>query len=570
MMALLASLAFGQDAAAPLDYPIDIERFHPIADLYGYAITESCTTLRNLQVGTGMWGNFASDPLVLYWDGQRVLGPPPDHPDGLVDRRTTTDFQAGFGLANFFSLTVDAPVVVWQEGFEPAAQSSPVATSELNSAGLGDIRVHPKFVLADIRGHDFPVGAALSADVSLPTGSSRSFIGDGELSVTPLVTFEAADGNIRKHEYRVRAAINAGGHFKRADAFRDLALGSEFVYRAALAAHPTGIFELGGDLGGAVSGDRIAQTPLEILPWVRIYPSFVQLTAGAGFGLVPGVGSPDYRFFFGATLGPNFDPLRLDRDGDGIANERDGCVNLPEDKDGFEDEDGCPEDDNDQDGLRDDVDRCPLDPEDRDGDRDDDGCPEAPGDSDRDGLGDDVDQCPYDPEDADGFQDADGCPDLDNDRDAVLDVVDQCPNAPETVNGYLDQDGCPDAATRVVVEKEKIAITEKIFLEYDKAIIQDISFVLLNEIASVMNQHPEVVKIQIEGHTDGDGSAAYNQKLSQARAEAVMAYLINAGVSGSRLTAVGYGEDRPIDTNATPEGKAQNRRVDFTILAREE
>lgn len=107
----------------------------------------------------------------------------------------------------------------------------------------------------------------------------------------------------------------------------------------------------------------------------------------------------------------------VDADKDGIADAQDACPNVPEDKDGFEDADGCP----------------------------DQGSPSSGGqDRDGDGLGDAKDKCPDEPEDMDGFEDADGCPEPDNDRDGIRDVDDQCPNDPETKNGFQDLDGCPD------------------------------------------------------------------------------------------------------------------------------
>ncbi|MBA2320039.1 MAG: OmpA family protein [Deltaproteobacteria bacterium] len=569
MITVLALAAFAQDQVVTLQYPIDIERFKPTLDTYGYAVTESSTTLQNLQVGVGLWGNYSDDPLVMRWNGERVIGPGPTFPDGLIDRRTVTDFHAGFGIADLFALMIDLPVVVWQDGFEPASEVTGDPVANLQSAGLGDLRIHPKFVVVDIH-EGYPVGLAVLADFVVPTGNKRSFIGDGLFSATPIIAFEAANGSVHKREYTIRGAVNVGGRFKPVDTFRDVTLGPEFVYRAALSALPAPQFEIGADLAGATSGPRAANNPLEILPWLRLIPlDYAQLTLGGGFGLVPGVGTPDARAFVGATIGPNFKPLELDRDGDGIPNKLDACINIPEDKDVFEDEDGCPEDDNDRDGILDPVDVCPVIPEDFDNDRDTDGCPEDPDDSDGDGLVDDVDRCPYDPEDFDGWQDADGCPELDNDADGILDVADRCPFEPETYNGIADEDGCPDTASRVIVEKEKIVITEKIFFETGKAIIKEISFELLNEIARVMNEHPEVTRIQVEGHTDSDGSNPFNIKLSQSRAESVARFLVGAGVAESRLVAKGYGEEKPIETNATAEGKAQNRRVEFTILERD-
>jgi outer membrane protein OmpA-like peptidoglycan-associated protein len=218
------------------------------------------------------------------------------------------------------------------------------------------------------------------------------------------------------------------------------------------------------------------------------------------------------------------------------------------------------------------VDRCPNAPESVNGFEDQDGCPDAEPfvDTDGDGLEDKRDRCPYEPEDVDRFQDEDGCPEPDNDLDGVLDVVDQCPFDPETKNGYQEEDGCPDTAPqRVIVQKEKIVITEKVFFETGKAIIRDISFELLNEVAKVINENPRITRIQVEGHTDSDGSDTYNLKLSQSRAESVVAFLVAAGVDPARLVAKGFGESLPIDTNGHTEGKAKNRRVEFTILEQE-
>jgi outer membrane protein OmpA-like peptidoglycan-associated protein len=635
---LLAALASAQDDAVTRELPIDVERFRPASDPYGYAVTDSSTTLYNLQVGVGIWGNYSQDSLVMVWDGARVIGPGPSYPDAILDHRSVMDFQLGFGLGDIFSLTADVPVVVWQQGFEPAALSSSDPIADLESSGLGDVRITPKFVLVDIH-EGYPIGVALLVRGSVPTGSTRSFLGEGGPTAEPALVLEVADGSIHEREYKVRGAVNAGALIKQPDVFRGVEVGNAFTYRAALSAHPVYAFEVGGDVTGAVSGPRAAQVPLEIQPWIKVHPlDIVTLTAGAGFGLNPGLGSPDFRAFIGGSIQPSFDPLSLDRDGDGVPNKFDACINVPEDVDGFEDDDGCPDEDNDKDGILDVSDRCPNRPEDVDDFEDADGCPDE--DNDRDQVLDIHDSCPYDPEDYDGWQDLDGCPDVDNDGDGILDRMDVCPNAaetvngfqdadgcpdekpfidtdgdgyvddedgcpldpedfdtfqdedgcpdedndldgivdsadscpfePETFNGYLDEDGCPEEApARVIVGKRKIKITDTIFFEYNRAVIQSLSYELLDEIGSVIMDNPQLVSIRIEGHTDSDGADGYNMKLSQRRAEAVVTYLVQAGVESERLDALGYGETEPIDTNKTTEGKAANRRVEFTILERD-
>jgi outer membrane protein OmpA-like peptidoglycan-associated protein len=240
--------------------------------------------------------------------------------------------------------------------------------------------------------------------------------------------------------------------------------------------------------------------------------------------------------------------------------------------DEFEDGDGCPDLDNDRDGLLDIDDRCPNRPENFNSYQDEDGCPDvrAVGDSDGDRLTDDVDRCPYDAEDYDTWEDQDGCPEPDNDFDGILDLLDECPLEKETHNGIDDEDGCPDEApTRVIIEKARIKITDKIFFETGSSEIKLISYELLNEIAEVLIANSYLRKIRIEGHTDNVGDDMYNLKLSQSRAEAVVTFLIEAGVETQRLDPAGFGEARPISSNDADQGRSENRRVEFLIVERD-
>jgi len=260
-----------------------------------------------------------------------------------------------------------------------------------------------------------------------------------------------------------------------------------------------------------------------------------------------------------------------DRDGDGCKDDVDPCPDLPEDFDAFEDEDCCPEDqDTDSDGIKDFaticykpeqgrcVDLCILEPEDPDGYEDEDGCPDL--DNDDDLLVDKKDDCPLDPEDPDGYEDDDGCPDVDNDADKVLDVDDMCP----LVKGVPEEKGCPakPKIEGVIIKEKKIEILETIYFEFNKAIIKPESYGILDKVVQVLELYPEL-KIEVQGHTDNKGNDFYNFCLSDARAKSVMNYFIAHGIAASRLSFVGYGETCPIDTNATPDGRARNRRVEF-------
>jgi OOP family OmpA-OmpF porin len=249
-----------------------------------------------------------------------------------------------------------------------------------------------------------------------------------------------------------------------------------------------------------------------------------------------------------------------DQDGDGILDDVDKCPTEPEDLDSFEDADGCPDLDNDKDGIADKIDTCPNDPEDVDKFEDDDGCPDL--DNDQDGLADTVDSCPIEAEDKDGFEDDDGCPDLDNDKDTFADTVDKCP-----LEAGVAPDGCPKKYTNVVVTDTKIEIKQTVYFDTNKATIKPVSFGLLDEVALALKDNP-TIKVEVQGHTDSQGSDRSNKKLSQRRAESVRAYIARKGVVKSRMTARGYGEDVPIVDNRTADGRAQNRRVEFVITSK--
>lgn len=221
--------------------------------------------------------------------------------------------------------------------------------------------------------------------------------------------------------------------------------------------------------------------------------------------------------------------------------------------------------DTDGDGYRDPEDSCPQQPEDFDEFEDEDGCPDL--DNDQDQLPDTIDQCPNDPEDHDEWEDDDGCPDLDNDNDGFPDVSDGCPDQPETVNGVDDQDGCPDEGLIEMID-DRIVLEEHVLFDFQRARVKHAARPVLDAIVELVRQHPEWVRMRIEGHADARGNAEYNQSLSERRARNVMRALVRAGMDRSTLESAGFGATQLRDQGTSEQAHQRNRRVEFVVVAR--
>jgi large repetitive protein len=539
------------------DAEINAEFFNPSSSSGFFGVTDG-GILPHLTLRAGFFLNFANDPLVVFLreDGDLILKP--------VTTQSALDVSVSLGLWQYVELSVALPVALVQQGDEDLSLIA--RASSAKSGALGDIRLQAKGrILGDpLKKEEFKL--SLLGNVQLPTGNGENFFSNpgapffvGLAAAMPLQKFSIG-GNVG---FSSHPAVTIGD----VTLSKDIRFGAGVSYEIA-----TKVVAL-AEVEGAASLDPGSRghVPTEVRMGGRVgLGKDLWLPVGAGFGLNKGVGAPDFR----VLLGVLYVPQARDTDGDRVVTSKDKCEGLSEDVDGFEDEDGCPDPDNDQDGLLDVNDKCPNDPEDFDKFQDEDGCPEL--DNDKDGLLDKADSCPLDPEDFDKFQDEDGCPELDNDNDSVLDKDDFCPNQPETRASALDlakgedNDGCPD--TGIQITKDRLKIDDKIYFDFNKSSLQKRSNALLDEIAKLIIEHPELTKIRIEGHTDDVGEDAYNQQLSEDRANAVRGYLLGKGVSAERLEAAGFGESKPLiaiegkEGSRLKEAQDQNRRVEFVIV----
>ncbi|MBS2017518.1 MAG: OmpA family protein [Deltaproteobacteria bacterium] len=162
----------------------------------------------------------------------------------------------------------------------------------------------------------------------------------------------------------------------------------------------------------------------------------------------------------------------------------------------------------------------------------------------------------------------DADPTRDSDNDGIPDANDKCPDEPETYNGFQDDDGCPDTL-RVIVESQSIIILQYVHFQKNGLTVSNESALVLDELARIMKEYPRIDLVAIDGHTDGLGREADNVAISMARARAVLAELVKRGVDSRRLVPRGQGSQRPIESNATEEGRAKNRRVEFRILVKD-
>ena len=622
----VSSFLASSAAAQAKDGEFSAQRFQPAIGPRNFITVQGARTDGQMAFSLGLFVNYSNSPFVLRSckSASDCKSPNAVNPKDVkvIESMVTGDVLASLTPIPRVQIGLRVPVTyINGDGIDPNTGNA--AKGGLKGAGLGDPMLEAKF--RAVGGVNDPVVVGLGLFASGPAGHATAkdkYIGDSSPVVGGRAILDFKSGPLS-------LGANVAGLYRSDARLGSTTLGPEGRYGAGagFAVSPT-IRLVAEVFGNTRFTSKVGSSGLEADGALQVNPlnTPVHLTIGGGAGLIEGVGVPSFRGFAGFM----YVSEQGDTDKDGIPDGADQCPTEPEDKDGFQDEDGCPDPDNDADGVPDVKDKCPNQPESQNGFEDEDGCPDEVPDRDKDGISDiddmcpdaggevvrakgpsygcpdrdkdgvpdNKDKCPDEPEDTDGFQDEDGCPDPDNDGDGVPDNADECVDVPgtkenrgcpdpdsdgdgipdskdkckdkpETYNGYQDTDGCPDKAPGGLIEMtdDGIRLKEQVQFKTGSAVITGAkSFTILDQVASVLTSNKTIFLVEVAGHTDNKGSADVNKKLSQERADAVRAYLVKKEVRPEMLQAAGYGQEKPIADNGSKKGQEKNRRVEINIL----
>lgn len=556
---LLGGLVTAAAGGASAQSATALERYQPAPVGDALFASPQVSAGPYLGVDAGLTFSFAHAPLALRT--QRA-GDVYTDAGAIVSHQAVLHVMASAALLSRVKVDLDVPMTVDQSGDSPTAGDTTVASP--SGFAMNDLRLG---VRATVFEPDGAVpGAAVAFSAFLPTGNAGAFTSTGSARFEPRLILGADYGRL-VWSASIGRQLGGGGGLT----------GSDLTFSAGLAAR-IDRFQIGPEVFGHVLVDGPASAGRGVVVSSRAdggleallgaKGAFGPLTAGVagGLGFLRGVGTPDYRFVLqisihpferkapppeparaaeGDAKGPEgggtkgaasagagpaihvpaaAPPKPLDTDGDTVPDAEDACPRVVGDPRPEAAKRGCPPD-RDGDGIIDVDDRCP----------------------DRPGVV------------AEG--DRNGCP-PDSDGDGLADPDDACPREAGAKTDDPKTTGCPAS---VRVEGTQIVVIQQVHFETAKAVILSDSFGLLQQVADVITQHPEIARLAVDGHTDNRGTEASNLELSRARVVAVMKWLVDRGIDARRLEARGFGPRRPIADNKTDEGRAKNRRVEFQL-----
>lgn len=538
----LALCSWCRDAQAQ---NVALDRFEPApVGQTGFASVEP-QVIGTLRPSFGLTLSYARRPLELVSRDETV---------GLVvDHQLQLHLGAALSLFDRVEVDVDAPATLSQGGEDPSLGVQ--SLSSPSGGSFNDVRLGAKVAL--FTDPKSPFSAALGLRTWLPSGNQDAFTGSGEVRYEPYVSVGA------RYEH-LRWALNVGRRRQPEGSGLQQSTGSEFTARAGVW-WVTDLWSAGPEVlfATAANGqtDAFSQTGTagEALLGGHVFPiPDLDVGAAIGPGLTRGIGTPRYR----APLSVSWSPGRAAAEEAWKRRGEDSVQDAPPEQripTAIVNDEASR--DRDLDGLPDAEDACPDVP----GEREPKGAkPGCPGDRDLDTIIDREDACP----DAAGVSSLDpakhGCP-SNKDGDGFIDSEDACPEEAGPDNSDPKLRGCPPA---VRLEGKQIVILEQVQFQTGSDVILPESDSLLGQVAGVLNGHPEITRIAIDGHTDNVGQLKKNLALSRRRAASVLRWLVAHGVDERRLEARGFGPRRPIAPNSTVEGRAKNRRVEFQILKR--
>ncbi len=485
----------------------------------------------------------------------------------VVAHQLVVHAMASFSLFSRLKLELDVPFTADQQGDYSTVSLQNQGITSPSGFAMNDLRLGAR--VSVLRNEGLIPGVALAFSAWLPTGNAEAFTSSGSARFEPRLILGADNGSFvySASVGRVFGDANAG------------LLGSEVAFAAGIAAR-IDRFQIGPEIFGSVIVDRTENTGNEGVPIssragggleallagkVKLGP--VTIGLGGGLGFLRGVGTPDFRLVTHISVRPfeqKEPPKTEPENGSGNANPSGSASPAPNasQKTPASPAKPTPPPDTDGDTVLDADDACPRVVGDASATAKKRGCP---ADRDSDSIPDAEDKCP----DQSGvFADGEknGCP-PDTDGDGIVDPQDACPNETGPKTADPKTNGCPEA---VRVEGTQIVILQQVNFETAKARILPVSFSLLQQVADVLRQHPEIARVSVDGHTDNRGPETSNMDLSRARAVSVMRWLTEKGVDARRLEARGFGPKRPISDNKTDAGRAKNRRVEFQIRKRTE
>ena len=523
-------------------------------------------------------------------------GPGQSDVQAVVSDQMFLHLNFSIAILNRINLNLSVPAAVLQDGSDPTVGATTISSP--HDTAFGDLRVGARVRAWGEWDDPFQIG--VSGYVWAPTGANGVYVSDGQArgaanlvlgGHVPVLNWSLSGGL----QFRPTQTIQLDPSLPAFTQGTSVQIGGGVGFLFADGKAQIGP-EIRGSLLTAGNTSRTTNAELTLDARYRIFDDF-ELGLGAGPGLTSGFGTPDIRVLGMLAFSPQMKkPAPPDRDGDGVPDAEDACPDLAAPRTANPAKPGCPAPaDRDGDGIPDEVDACPdvpgvasTDPGkngcpmDRDGDGipdTKDACPDAPGppsadlakngcplprDSDGDGIPDTEDACPTIP----GIKSTDprqnGCPG-DRDGDGIRDDKDACPDVPGVPTKDPKTNGCPRAR---ITAQGVIEILEQVEFEVGTAKIHAASSALIEEVAGIFKKHPDITRVEVQGHTDNDGNRIANRVLSQQRADAVKKALVAQGVEARRLIAKGYGAEQPLVDNTTAEGRAKNRRVQFVVLER--